>query len=507
MDRKLIVELQKKRDSLQQNSNSSLKQHNLGKLTARERINVLLDHESFEEYQLFGTHHSIEFGLKDREIPCDGVIIGYGTIFGRPVFIFSQDFTALGGSVGAMHAAKISFIQKKSIDAGIPIIGINDSGGARIQEGINALAGYGEIFQNNIHASGFVPQISLICGPCAGGAVYSPALTDFILMSENNAYMFLTGPNIVKSVLHEDVTFDDLGGANLHSKKSGIVDIVSINEIDLLFETRKLFSFLPSNCNDKDYKISNKTNIAVADFDLDHLIPIDQNASYNMKDVILKIIDNRDFFELKANFAKNIIIGFARFNGKTVGIVANQPCELSGCLDIDASMKGARFIRFCDAFNIPIVSLVDVPGFLPGIQQESNGIIKHGAKLLYAYGEATVPKITIITRKAYGGAYIVMGSKKLESDINYAWPSAEITVLGGKQALPLLYKHLTKEEEKIKIKEYNESFTSPYYAASYGIIDSIIKPHETRNAICRSLVLLENKVKNKIIKKHDNLPL
>jgi propionyl-CoA carboxylase beta chain len=484
------------------------KQHSLYKLTARERIEILLDPCSFEEYGMFVKHDCKNFDLDKQHLPCDGVITGYGTIFGRPVLVYSQDFTVAGGSLGRMHANKIVALQKKSIDSGIPIIAINDSGGARIQEGIDALSGYGDVFQNNIIASGVVPQISIIMGPCAGGAVYSPALTDFTIMVRGSSYMFLTGPSVVRSVTNEIVDNETLGGAEMHSKKSGVADLVYGNDIEALMQTRRLFSYLPLSNRDNNFHINSNDDPERKEMSLDNIIPSDAAKAYNMKEIIYKIIDNNDFFEIQPFYAKNIIIGFARINGKTIGIVANQPLEMAGCLDIDASRKAARFVRFCDAFSIPIVTLVDVPGFLPGSAQEHNSIIKHGAKLLYAYGEATIPKITVVTRKSYGGAYIVMSSKHLGGDINYAWPTAEIAVLGSKAACELLFKNSSESEYNQKIKEYEEKFSNPYYAASRGYIDSIIKPRDTREMIYRSLCLLSNKSQNKMpYKKHDNLPL
>jgi propionyl-CoA carboxylase beta chain len=486
------------------------KQHSNHKLSARERINVLLDPDSFQEYYIFSKHRSTDFNLDKKSIPYDGVITGYGTIFGRPVYVYSQDFTIFGGSVGEIHAKKISELQKKAINSGIPIIGIKDSGGARIQEGIDALAGYGEIFQNNIDASGFIPQISVIMGPCAGGAVYSPALTDFIAMVESSSYMFVTGPNVVKKIMNETVNSESLGGSYIHSNKSGVANLVYQDDIEALLEIRRLYTFLPLNCNDDTNIIDTNDSIERQSDLLDSIIPVDENIPYNMLDIILQVVDNYDFFEIHKNFAKNIIVGFGRINGRTVGIVANQPLELAGCLDINSSRKAARFVRFCDAFNIPIINFVDVPGFMPGTNQEHNGIINHGAKLLYAYGEATVPKITIITRKAYGGAYIVMGSKHLLADLNYAWPYAEIAVLGAEGAGEILFKKTSSNEQEYaqKLSEYRDKFCNPYLAAERGYIEDIIKPHMTREIIIRGLELLKNKsVIKKINKKHDNLPL
>ncbi|MEN9782146.1 MAG: hypothetical protein RL208_296 [Pseudomonadota bacterium] len=485
-------------------------QHDKKKLTARERIDLLLDNGSFEEYYSFAEHRSTNFGLGDKEIPSDAVITGYGTIFGRPVYVFSQDFTVVGGSLGEVHAKKIVNLQRKAIEAGVPIIGINDSGGARIQEGIDALAGYGDIFQNNIIASGFIPQISIITGPCAGGAVYSPALTDFIAMVSDNSYMFVTGPSVIKSVSNEVITQEELGGSETHGKISGVADLVFDNEVILFSQIRKLFSFLPLSNLDKGYKLSDKKakNLDLAL--LDNIVPEDSMVPYDMRVVVKSVVDDEDFFELQKDYAKNIMIGFGRVEGQTVGVVANQPLEMAGCIDINASRKAARFVRFCDAFNIPIISFVDVPGFLPGREQEHGGIIKHGAKLLYAYGEATVPKITVITRKSYGGAYIVMGSKHLGADVVYAWPTAEIAVLGANAAAEILFKKDANNPDVFaaKIEEYKEKFCNPFFAASRGYVENVIKPSDTRRFIIRSLSVLRDKNSNIMpLKKHDNLPM
>lgn len=483
-------------------------QHAKGKLTARERIEVLVDDESFEEFGMFCEHKCTNFGMQNKKYLGDGVITGHGTINGRPVFVYSQDFTILGGSLGAIHGKKICDLLDKGITLGIPVIGLNDSGGARIQEGIDALAGYGNIFLKNVQASGLIPQISVIMGPCAGGAVYSPALTDFIFMVHNTSHMFLTGPAIVKKVLGENLTFHELGGSLVHSK-NGVVDLVLPNDIEVLLAVRKLFNFLPLSNSRKPPVRATQDPADRIDMYLNNLIPKDPMQSYNMKDLIHTIVDENEFFELQPNFAKSIIIGFGYMDGNSVGFVANQPQEIAGCLDIDSSRKAARFVRFCDAFNIPIVSLVDVPGFLPGLNQETGGIIKHGAKLLYAYAEATVPKITVITRKAYGGAYIVMGSKHLSCDVNYAWETAEIAVLGAEQAVQVLYSSLKDDEnaKKKKIEEYQKCVLSPLVAASTGYIDDIISPSHTRLKICKSLNYLKNKKVSLPLKKHDNLPL
>jgi len=475
------------------------KQHSSGKLTARERIEILLDTDSFEEMDAFIEHRCKNFGMENKVFPGDGVIIGHGTINGRLVFVYSQDFTIMGGSLGEMHSKKITKVQDLALKLKVPIIGINDSGGARIQEGVDSLKGYGEIFQRNVDASGVIPQITLIMGPCAGGAVYSPALTDFIFMVKQTSYMYLTGPDIVKTATHEDVTHEKLGGANIHMKTSGIADYVAENDIECLLMARRLFDFLPSSNIAEIPKYSTNDPADRIEMSLETLVPRDNTKPYDMKQLIEKIVDEGDYFEIKEEFAKNIISVFARFEGRPVGIVANQPIELAGCLDINASVKAARFVRFCDAFGIPIISLVDVPGFLPGTDQEHKGIIKHGAKLLFAYAEATVPKISLIVRKSYGGAYIVMSSKHLKSDINIAWPNTEIAVMGAKGAMKIL--------KNITIEEYEEKFASPLIAASRGYLDDIIKPHRTRWRICKYLSMLENKRVEKPWKKHDNMPL
>ncbi len=484
-------------------------QHEGGKLTARERIEVLLDPDSFEEYGMFAQHRCEDFGIDDKKISGDGVVTGHGTINGRLVFVYSQDFTVLGGSLGEVHAEKICRIQNMAMKVGAPVIGINDSGGARIQEGVNSLGGYGEIFQRNVDASGVIPQISLIMGPCAGGAVYSPALTDFIFMVRNSSYMFVTGPEVVKTVTHEDVTREVLGGANTHTFKTGVADLAFDNDIDALLQTRRLFNFLPLSNREEAPKREGHDYADRLDLSLNTLVPDNPNKPYNMKELLDRIVDEGDFFELQPDFAKNIIIGFGRMEGLTTGFVANQPMHLAGCLDIDASRKAARFIRFCDAFNIPIVTFVDVPGFLPGTSQEHNGIIKHGAKLLYAYAEASVPKITVITRKAYGGAYIVMNSKHLKGDINYAWANAEIAVMGPKGATQILFREHIKDPKKMEelTSDYVEKFASPFAAASRGFIDEVIRPQNTRWRLCRALTLLRTKKIDKPWKKHDNLPL
>lgn len=484
-------------------------QHQKGKLTARERIEVLLDPDSFEEIGAFVEHRCHNFGMSNKVIPGDGVVSGSGTVNGRPVFVFSQDFTVFGGSLSETNAKKITKVQDLAMNYKVPIIGLNDSGGARIQEGVDSLSGYGEIFQRNVDASGVIPQISAIMGPCAGGAVYSPALMDFTFMVQNTAYMYVTGPDVVKTVTHETVTHEALGGASVHTQKSGVVDASYAHDIQCLQALRLFLSYVPLNNKEK---VPSRFSCDPADrveMSLESLVPDNPNKPYNMMSIIEKIVDEGEFFEIKPDFARNIIVGFARFEGRTVGIVANQPMYLAGCLDIDASVKAARFVRFCDAFNIPLLTLVDVPGFLPGLEQEHRGIIKHGAKLLYAYAEATVPKITIVVRKAYGGAYIVMNSKHLRGDLNYCWANAEIAVMGAKGAAAVLYRDLKEGSQALqnKVDEYQHKFATPMFAASRGYIDDIIRPFNTRWKICRALSLLERKHVEKPWKKHDNLPL
>lgn len=491
-------------------------QHKKGKLTARERIDQLLDEGSFEEFDMFVTHRCNEFGIEGKRYYSDGVITGYGTIDGRLVYIYAQDFTVFGGSLSLAYAEKICKVMDKAMKVGAPVIGLNDSGGARIQEGVNSLAGYTEIFQRNINASGVIPQITGIFGPCAGGAVYSPALTDFVIMSKENSYMFLTGPKVVRTVTGEVVTEQELGGAMTHGTKSGVSHFIADDEQQGLILIRKLLSYLPQN-NLEDPPAQNCDDPVERHEDfLNTIIPESPNKPYDVKDIIYALADYNEFLEVQRNYAMNIITGFARFNGMSVGIVANQPKYLAGVLDINASRKAARFVRFCDAFNIPLVTLVDVPGFLPGTVQEYGGIIMHGAKLLYAYGEATVPKITVILRKAYGGAYCVMSSKHLRGDINYAWPMAEIAVMGPKGATEILYnKEVNKiedENEKIKFavdkeKEYLEKFATPYNAARFGYIDDVIEPRNTRFRIIRSLQSLATKKDINPPKKHSNIPL
>lgn len=491
-------------------------QHNKGKLTARERISLLLDEGSFEEFDMFVTHTCRDFGLDKQHYLSDGVVTGYGTIDGRLVYVFAQDFTVFGGSLSEAYAQKICKIMDKAMKVGAPIIGINDSGGARIQEGVKSLAGYAEIFERNILASGVVPQISAIFGPCAGGAVYSPALTDFIIMSKDTSYMFVTGPKVVKTVTGEVVTEEELGGPLVHATKSGVAHFVAEDEKEGIMLIRKLLSYMPQNNLEDPPTVPNEDPIDRLEDSLNYIIPDNPNKPYDVKDVIHAIVDNGEFLEIQRLYAPNIVIGFARFDGSPVGIVANQPNYLAGVLDINASRKAARFVRFCDAFNIPIVTLVDVPGFLPGTAQEYGGIIIHGAKLLYAYGEATVPKVTVILRKAYGGAYDVMSSKHLRGDINYAWPSAEIAVMGPKGAIEILYQkelsNLATDEEKAKFiaereQEYKDKFANPYVAARYGYIDDVIEPRNTRFRIIRALKSLATKKDINPPKKHSNLPL
>ncbi|MCH5232730.1 MAG: acyl-CoA carboxylase subunit beta [Muribaculaceae bacterium] len=489
------------------------KQHAKGKYTARERIAQLLDEGSFEELDMFVTHRCTNFGQDKKHILGDGVVTGFGTIEGRPVYVFAQDFTVFGGSLSETMAQKICKVMDMAMKMGAPVIGLNDSGGARIQEGINALAGYSEIFQRNILASGVIPQISAILGPCAGGAVYSPALTDFTIMAKGISYMFLTGPTVVKTVTGEDVSQEELGGASVHSTKSGVTHFSAENGEEALFIIRKLLSYIPQNNLEETPLVACDDPIDRLDDALNDIIPESAKQSYDMYDVIGSIVDNGEFLEIHRDFARNIIIGFARFNGQSVGIVANQPKVLAGVLDSNASRKAARFVRFCDAFNIPLVTLVDVPGFLPGTGQEYNGVILHGAKLLYAYGEATVPKVTVTLRKSYGGAHIVMSCKQLRGDINYAWPTSEIAVMGAEGAVGVLYaKEMKEAEDPAKIRaekeeEYRKLFANPYQAAKYGYIDDVIEPRNTRFRIIRALQMLATKKLSNPPKKHGNIPL
>ena len=484
-------------------------QHQRGKLTARERLTVLLDADSFEEWDIFVEHRCTDFGMADKTVPGDGVVTGYGTINGRDVFVFSQDFTVFGGSLSEAHAGKICKVMDHAMKVGAPVIGLNDSGGARIQEGVDSLAGYAEIFQRNVMASGVIPQISIIMGPCAGGAVYSPAMTDFIFMVRDTSYMYVTGPEVVKTVTHESVTHEELGGAVTHSTRSGVADGSFDNDVETLIGVRRFVDFLPSNNREKVPSRDSGDSVERVEQSLDTLVPNNPNTPYDMKELILKIVDERDFFELQPDHAGNIVIGLARMGGGTIGVVANQPAVLAGCLDIQSSVKAARFVRFCDAFNIPIVTLVDVPGFLPGTKQEYGGIIKHGAKLLYAYAECTVPKVTVIVRKAYGGAYDVMASKHLRGDINFAWPSAEIAVMGPKGAVEIIFREDRDDEERIsaRTEDYRQKFANPFYAGHRGFIDDVILPRHTRTRICRSLRMLERKQLKNPWRKHGNIPL
>ncbi len=484
-------------------------QHARGKLTARERIDLLLDSGSFEEIDMFVEHDCHEFGMEERKIPGDGVVTGWGTVNGRPIYVYAKDFTVFGGSLSRAHSRKINKVQDMALRNGTPIIGILDAGGARIQEGVDALGGYAEVFQRNTLASGVIPQITMIMGPCAGGDVYSPAITDFVFMIRNTSYMFVTGPDVVKTVTNEEVTAEELGGAKVHTTRSSVADGAFDNDVEALNQLRRLIDFLP---------LSNRTGVPERPtFDLydrvepslDTLVPENANMPYDMGELVVKIVDEGDFFEIQPDFAKNIIVGFGRMEGRTVGFVANQPMVLAGVLDSDASRKAARFVRFCDCFDIPIVTLVDVPGFLPGTAQEYGGLIKHGAKLLFAYAEATVPKITVITRKAYGGAYDVMASKHLRGDVNYAWPTAEIAVMGAKGAVEIIFRNALGDDEEIerRTKEYEEKFLNPFIAAERGYIDEVIQPHNTRRRVARALALLRSKKLENPWKKHDNIPL
>jgi acetyl-CoA carboxylase carboxyltransferase component len=487
-------------------------QHKKGRLTARERIDLLLDKGSFREMDAFVQHRTHDFNLDSQKFMSDAVVTGWGTIEGRLVYVFSQDFTVLGGSLGEVHSEKICKIMDMAIKNGAPLIGLNDSGGARIQEGVVALGGYADIFLRNTMASGVIPQISAIMGPCAGGAVYSPALTDFIFMTRNTSYMFVTGPDVVKAVTHEEVSFEELGGASVHSEKSGVCHVAADSEADTLYLIRKLLMYLPQN-NMEDPPFLASDDPLRMDDRLDTIVPDDPNKPYDVKELLRMIVDNGQFFEIHENYAANVVVGFARLGGHSVGILANQPAVLAGVLDIDASEKGARFIRFCDSFNIPIITFEDVPGFLPGTNQEHHGIIRSGAKLLFAYCEATVPKLTVITRKAYGGAYCVMSSKHIRSDLNLAWPSAEIAVMGPDGAVNIIFrKELEKAEDKVKRKaelvaEYREKFASPYVAAERGYIDDVIEPKETRSRLINGLEMLSNKRETNPAKKHGNIPL
>ena len=507
----IIAELEAKRTKARQGGGKRRidAQHSKGKLTARERIDVLYDEGSFEEWDMFVEHRCNDFEMAEEKVPGDGVVTGFGTINGRLCFVFSQDFTVFGGALSEAHAEKICKIMDQAMKVGAPIIGLNDSGGARIQEGVASLGGYAEVFQRNVLASGVVPQVSMVMGPCAGGAVYSPAMTDFIFMVQDSSYMFVTGPDVVKTVTHETVTHEELGGAITHSSKSGVADHAFENDVEALLQLRRFMDFLPSSNLEQPPFWDTTDPGERSEPSLNTLIPSNANKPYDIKELILKLVDEEDFFEIQPNFAGNIIIGFGRIQGSTIGIVANQPMVLAGCLDIDSSRKAARFVRFCDCFNIPILTLVDVPGFLPGTQQEYNGIIKHGAKLLFAYAEATVPKVTVITRKAYGGAYDVMSSKHLRGDVNFAWPTAEIAVMGAKGAVEIIFRSDLGDEEKIasRTAEYSKKFANPFVASGRGYIDDIIMPQNTRGRIARAFTMLRNKKLENPWKKHDNIPL
>ena len=484
-------------------------QHAKGKLTARERIDVLLDEGSFEEWDMFVEHSITDFGMAAQKVPGDGVVTGHGRINGRLMFVFSQDFTVFGGSLTSAHAGKICKIMDQAMKVGAPVIGLNDSGGARIQEGVASLAGYADVFQRNVLASGVVPQISVIMGPCAGGAVYSPAMTDFIFMVKDTAYMFVTGPDVVKTVTHEEVSAEDLGGALTHTTKSSVADLAFENDVEALLQLRRFMDFLPASNREKPPVLDCQDPVDRAEPALESLVPENPNLPYNIKELIEKVVDEGDFFELQPDYAANIVIGLARIEGASIGIVANQPMVLAGCLDIASSRKAARFVRFCDCFNIPIVTFVDVPGFLPGTSQEYGGIIKHGAKLLFAFAEATVPKVTLITRKAYGGAYDVMSSKHLRGDVNYAWPNAEIAVMGPKGAVEIIFRSDLGDEEKIarRVEEYRAKFANPFVAGSLGFIDDVIMPRNTRRRIAGALRMLGGKKLENPWKKHANIPL
>ena len=485
------------------------RQHARGKLSARERIEVLLDEGSFEEYDMFKAHRCTDFGMDRVHVPGDGVVTGWGTINGRQVYVFSQDFTVFGGSLSETHAEKIVKIMDMAMKAGAPVIGLNDSGGARIQEGVASLAGYAEVFQKNIEASGVIPQISVIMGPCAGGAVYSPAMTDFIYMVRDSSYMFVTGPDVVKTVTNEIVTAEELGGAATHTQKSSVADGAFDNDIETLLEVRRLVDYLPLSSREKAPRVPVNDRRGRQEPSLDTIVPENANTPYDMHEVVTKIADEGEFMEIQREHAGNILTGFIRLDGETVGVVANQPLVLAGCLDINSSKKAARFVRFCDCFNIPLLTLVDVPGFLPGTAQEYGGIIKHGAKLLFAYAEASVPKVTLITRKAYGGAYDVMASKHIRADINYAWPSAEIAVMGARGATEILYRNELGDADKIarRTAEYEKRFANPFVAAERGFVDDVIMPHNTRHRLIRAFSTLKGKRADGPAKKHGNIPL
>ncbi|MDZ7841985.1 MAG: acyl-CoA carboxylase subunit beta [Gammaproteobacteria bacterium] len=507
----IIKQLEEKRAAARQGGGQDRidAQHGKGKLTARERLELLLDQDSFEEWDMFVEHRCTEFGMADQTVPGDGVVTGYGTINGRLVFVFSQDFTVFGGSLSEAHAEKICKVMDQAMKVGAPVIGLNDSGGARIQEGVASLGGYAEVFQRNVMASGVIPQISLIMGPCAGGAVYSPAMTDFIFMVRDSSYMFVTGPEVVKTVTHETVTAEELGGAVSHSTRSGVADLAFENDVRALLTVRQFYDYLPASNREKPPVWPTTDPADRVEMSLDTLVPPDPNVPYDIKELIVKVADEYEFMEIQPDYARNIVIGFIRMEGSTVGVVANQPMVLAGCLDISSSIKAARFVRFCDAFNIPILTFVDVPGFMPGTSQEYGGIIKHGAKLLYAFAEATVPKVTLITRKAYGGAYDVMSSKHLRGDANLAWPSAEIAVMGPKGAVEIIFRKDAGDEEKIArhTEDYRRTFANPFIAGRRGYIDDVIMPHSTRPRVCKSLRMLRDKDLENPWRKHGNLPL
>ena len=489
------------------------RQHTEGKMTARERIEFLLDDGTFEEFDKLKTHRCLDFGMQAQEYPGDGFVTGHGLIDSRDVFVFAQDFTVFGGSLSETNAEKVCKIMDLAVKVGAPIIGLNDSGGARIQEGVASLAGYADIFLRNTLASGVVPQISAIMGPCAGGAVYSPAITDFTVMVKNTSYMFITGPDVIKTVTHQEVTKEELGGAMTHNQTSGVAHFAADNEEDCLRLIRELLSFIPSNNLDDPPRVTANDPIDRADEALNTIVPVESSRPYDIRRIIEGVVDNGYYFEIQEHFACNLVIGFARLNGQPVGVIANQPAYLAGVLDIDASIKGARFVRFCDCFNIPIITFEDVPGFLPGVNQEHGGIIRHGAKLLYAYAEATVPKITVVTRKAYGGAYCVMGSKHIRTDINFAYPTAEIAVMGAEGAVGILFRREIagssdpEGARREKIEEYQDKFASPYVAAERGFVDEVIEPKDTRRKLIRALKLLENKRDSNPPRKHGNIPL
>ena len=507
----VLTELERKRDAARQGGGNRRidAQHANGKLTARERVSLLLDRGSFEEWDMFVEHRCSDFGMSEQRIPGDGVVTGHGTINGRLVFVFSQDFTVFGGALSEAHAEKICKVMDQALRVGAPVIGLNDSGGARIQEGVASLGGYAEVFQRNVLASGVIPQISLVMGPCAGGAVYSPAMTDFIFMVKDSSYMFVTGPEVVRTVTHEVVSADELGGAITHTTRSGVADRAFQDDLDAILELRRFMDFLPASNRERPPSRVTSDIAPREEPALDTLVPDNPNKPYDMHELIFSVVDERDFFEIQPDYARNIIIGFGRLAGHTVGFVANQPMVLAGCLDINSSVKAARFVRFCDCFDIPIVTFVDVPGFLPGTQQEYGGIIKHGAKLLFAFAEATVPKVTVITRKAYGGAYDVMSSKHLRGDVNYAWPSAEIAVMGPKGAVEIIFRADAKDKAKIEARteEYRQKFSNPFVAAARGYIDDIIRPRETRQRLINSLAMLRGKLLENPWKKHNNIPL